>query len=617
MPTENARKHDDRRELLAAAIAPRTTNQEQRTVDVLFYSGCDVDRIDYWSGDRYVLRFDPAGADLSLLNNAAPVLDGHNRFEGAAGQNGVVVKAWKDADGWKATLRFSKRPDVDGLWGDIADGIVCKFSMGVELLEVTEERDKNNKLTTRTATSWRPYEISTEPIPADWGTQTLNRAEARQEGDGMPNTTTAGNPAQEKLTRDAALDEVCATFLKRGDIDGDFVAQLKAEGKSVEQAKSALIDHLAAKSEANPISGSHAINAAPGGKEKLAARMAEALACRYTGKEPSDPAREFMGARIADLARVCCERNGLRPSMDAASTIELAHTTSDFPNLLQGTGERMLLESYRAAQANIKRIARPSTASDFRTKSMLRLGEAPKLLQVNEGGEIKQGSRAEAAESYKLLTYARIFSITRNALINDDLSAFADFSRAWGIAAANLEGNVLVNLLYGAAGVGPTMSDTKALFSADHGNLLSPGAAISDTSLSAARLALRTMKGLDKDTLIEVAPRYLVVPAALETTAEKYLATIYPAQASDANPFGGGKLELIVEPRLDAKSATGWYVVGDPALCPVLEYSYLNGAPGPQVATRQGWEVLGMEFRCVLDFGAGALDHRGAYKGNA
>jgi hypothetical protein len=32
------------------------------------------------------------------------------------------------------------------------------------------------------------------------------------------------------------------------------------------------------------------------------------------------------------------------------------------------------------------------------------------------------------------------------------------------------------------------------------------------------------------------------------------------------------------------------------------------------MASRDGWEVLGVEFRVVLDFGAGVLDHRGAYR---
>ena len=119
-----------------------------------------------------------------------------------------------------------------------------------------------------------------------------------------------------------------------------------------------------------------------------------------------------------------------------------------------------------------------------------------------------------------------------------------------------LEAQKLTDLLYGAAGVGPTLStDSKALFHVDHGNLGS--GAIGVSGLNSARLALRTMKGLDGTTIIQVAPRYLVVPAALETTGEQALTSISAAQVSNANPFSG-TLEIVVVPHLDAHSAANW-----------------------------------------------------------
>ena len=49
------------------------------------------------------------------------------------------------------------------------------------------------------------------------------------------------------------------------------------------------------------------------------------------------------------------------------------------------------------------------------------------------------GSRAESVESFKLKTYAKIFSLTRQAIINDDLGAFADSASAFGRGAAQTE----------------------------------------------------------------------------------------------------------------------------------------------------------------------------------
>jgi hypothetical protein len=160
---------------LAMGMMPESVKEEDRTVDCLFFSGADIARVDYWTGDPYMLRFDPKGADLSLLNNGAPVLDSHSRWDGCAGQMGKVERAWEDGGKYYATLRFSKRadPKCEGMWTDIKDGILSKFSMGVELLETVEKRDAAGKLETKTATSWRPFEISVVSVPADFATTTL------------------------------------------------------------------------------------------------------------------------------------------------------------------------------------------------------------------------------------------------------------------------------------------------------------------------------------------------------------------------------------------------------------------------------------------------------------
>ena len=121
---------------------------------------------------------------------------------------------------------------------------------------------------------------------------------------------------------------------------------------------------------------------------------------------------------------------------------------------------------------------------------------------------------------------------------------------------------------------------------------------------------MRSQKGLDGVTPVNATARYLLVSATKETEAETVLAAIYPATTGNVNPFTG-RLELLVEPRL---SGNPWYTFADPAAMPVLEYAYLSSAPGPQMTSREGWDVLGMEFRVVLDFGAGVVDHRGAYR---
>jgi hypothetical protein len=188
------------------------------------------------------------------------------------------------------------------------------------------------------------------------------------------------------------------------------------------------------------------------------------------------------------------------------------------------------------------------------------------------------------------------------------VGAFGDISRRLGQAAANFEAQALVNLLIANAGLGPTMKDGQPLFHSTHGNVSTTGAAPSETTLSAARLAMRRQTG-PSGGLIVVEPVYVVVPPEMETATQKTLTAIQPVTLDNVNAFSN--LRLVVEPRL--VDAHRWYLSADPAAIDGLEFSYLSGAPGPQVQSRAGFHVDGLEVRVSLDWGAGFVEHRGWY----
>jgi hypothetical protein len=109
--------------------------------------------------------------------------------------------------------------------------------------------------------------------------------------------------------------------------------------------------------------------------------------------------------------------------------------------------------------------------------------------------------------------------------------------------------------------------------------------------------------------VIDIVPKYLVVPPDQETVAQKALTAIQATQTTNANPFSF--LTLIVEPRLT--NTTRWYLFGDPARNDTFVYSYLSGAEGPQIETQAGFYRNGVETRVSEDFGCGWLDYRNVY----
>ncbi len=585
-----------------ATLAPATADPEARTVEVIWSTGAPVRRRDMEGPYIERLSLAPAAVDLSRLEGAS-VLDAH-RQTAVRDVLGSVRSAAVDGKRGTALIQFSARPEVEPVWQDVLAGILRHVSVGYSVEDWAETTENSARVLT--AVRWTPHEISLVPTPADPGAHIRMETEmkdtaTREAADTAPTTETRAEANAEirSIARIAGLDQSWID----GQIDG---------GADPDTARRAAFEALAQRSA--PAIRTEQVRVEMGESQDdpalRARQMGEALYARINpGHELSEPARRYAYSTPVDMAKELLTLRGESTmALSPASLVTRAlHTTSDFPIILGDTVGRVLRDAYQTAPSGIRRLGRQTTARDFRAVNKIMLGEAPLLEKLNEHGEIKAGTMAEAREAYKVETWARKIGITRQVLVNDDLGAFADLARRMGQAAAETEARILVTLLEAGSGNGPTMSDGKTLFHADHGNKAGTGAAISDATLSAARLALRTQKGIE-DRTIRVTPRNLLVPPALETTAEKWLASIAPATAADVNPFSGA-LSLVVEPRLS--SATRWYVTADPGEIDGLEFAYLSGAEGPQVESRSGWDVDGVEIRVILDFGAGFIDHRG------
>jgi phage head maturation protease len=594
---------NDTTELLTrrANLAPASADRDARTVEVIWSTGAPVRRRDM--AGQYIERLSlaPEAVDLSRLQGAS-VLDAH-RQSAVRDVLGNVQSAAVDGQRGTAMIRFSARPEVEPLWQDVLSGILRHVSVGYSVEDWTETTENGARVLT--AVRWTPHEISLVPTPADPG------AHIRMENnmpDDIRSTVANDNGANTRATINTEIRSIASIAgLDQTWIDGQIDADADAD-----TARRAAFEALASRSA--PTIRTEQVRVEIGESQDdpalRARQMGEALYARINPRHQlSDPARRYAYATPVDMAKELLTLRGESTmALSPASLVTRAlHTTSDFPIILGDTVGRVLRDAYQAAPSGIRRLGRQTSARDFRAVNKIMLGEAPLLEKLNEHGEIKAGTMAEAHEAYKIETWARKIGITRQVLVNDDLGAFSDLARRMGQGAAETEARILVTLLEANSGNGPTLSDTKALFHVDHGNRAGTGAVISDATLSAARLALRTQKGIE-DRTIRVTPKNLLVPPALETVAEKWLATIAPATAADVNPFSGS-LSLVVEPRLS--SATRWYITADPSEIDGLEFAYLSGNEGPQVESRSGWDVDGVEIRVILDFGAGFIDHRG------
>ncbi|WP_211160104.1 prohead protease/major capsid protein fusion protein [Aromatoleum aromaticum] len=620
-----------------ASFKPATLNEETRTVELVWSTGAKVRRYDWWE-DKYYdeeLSLDAAHVRLDRLNAGAPLLKDHR----ASLDNtiGVVERAWIEGAEGRALVRFSEREDVAPIVADVKAGILRNISVGysVRKYEVIKEE---GAVDIYRAVDWEPAELSFVAIPADVDAQVrsapepgaertecifINRAQPATQGDpGMgTQATPAGNAPAETVNADQVRAEAIAAertrsteitaLCKRHNVA--LADKLIADGASIEQARAAILEHLATRDAAGTAGRTPQVQTLQDETDTRRAAVENAILNRAApGRHKlDDNGRQYRGLSLLEVGRSLLEAQGINTrGMDKLQLAQRAmHGTSDFPAILANVANKTLRAAYEAAPQTFRPFSKQATAPDFKQIQRTQVGDAPQLKKVNEHGEFTYGTIGEGKETYQLATYGRIIAITRQTIINDDLGAFTDMPAKFGRAAANLESDIVWGIVTGNA----AMADGVALFHADHGNLAGAAAAISVASLGLGRAAMRKQTSLDGQN-INVMPAYLLVPAALETVAQQYTSAAYVStKGADINPFAS-TLQVLAEPRLDAASATAWYLAADPAQIDTLEYCYLDGNEGVYLETRNGFEIDGMEIKARLDFAAKAIDHRGLFK---
>ena len=582
--------------------------------------------------------------DLTRLMDGAPVMLNHgmNRTEAAPLRLiGATTKAWINGGRGYVAVKLSRRDGMEGLVQDINDGIVRNISVGYQILERTLVKQTEGMPDEYRVTQWAPMEISIVDIPMD-ATVGLNRSadaggqpktnrytvvDLPDEGstlkglDMSENKNSASGGVQQPdidAIRTAAIAEErtraadIRTAVRSANLDATYADELVNSNVSIDAARAAVLGKLAERSNAEPKPSPGRIEMIGDETEIRRELMSESLLHRADPRQKiSDGARQYAGLTLAELARECLEVRGIKTrGMDKLQLVGRAFEgTSDLPAVLANVANKSLRQAYLSAPRTFTPWARQASAADFKTINRVNMSDAPVLEKVNESGEFHRGAVTDGKETYQLATVGKIIGLTRQAIINDDLGAFTRIPALFANAAANYESDTV----YGIVTANAALSDTIALFHASHNNLTGTGTALSIASLGVARALLRKQT-TPQGAVMNLQPKFLIVPAALETIANQYVSQNYvAAKSADYNPFAGA-LQVISEARLDANSALAWYLAADSAQIDTVEYCYLEGQNGVYIETRQGFDVDGMEIKARLDFAAKAIDFRGLYK---
>ncbi|MCR3909393.1 ATP-dependent Clp protease proteolytic subunit [Aeromonas hydrophila] len=369
-------------------------------------------------------------------------------------------------------------------------------------------------------------------------------------------------------------------------------------------------------SETGPLGSTAHIHAGNGNLIGDSVRASLMARCGHAQAESDN---RFGGYNLRELARASLDGRGISTgglSPMAFVGMAFTHTSSDFGKILLDVANKSVLQGWESAEETFDKWTRKGTLTDFKVANRIGLSDIPSLRRVREGAEYKHVTLNDTGATIQLATYGELFSITRQAIINDDLDMLTRVPGLFGAAARGTIGDLVYAVLTGNV----KMPDGKQLFHADHKNLLTGAdSAMAIKALSAAKTLMRGQKAVgvnDKPgRALNIRPGYALVPIELEDTAFQLInSTSVPgadANSGISNPLKGFA-EVIGEPRLSDASATEWYLAakgGD-----TIEVAYLDGMDTPWIEQQQGFTVDGVATKVRIDAGVSALDYRGLVK---
>ncbi len=301
---------------------------------------------------------------------------------------------------------------------------------------------------------------------------------------------------------------------------------------------------------------------------------------------------------------------------DHEGVLQAAFSTVGLSGILSNVANKFLLEGFMSVEDAWRQIASIRPVKDFKTITSYRMTGDMEYEEVGPDGELHHGTVGEESFTNQAKTYGRMFVITRQDQINDDLGALTVQPKKIGRGGA-----LKFNKVFWTA-----FMDNAAFFKTANKNYKAGATtALSIDSLTAAILLFLEQTDADGDP-VAVTPRKLLVPAALDVTATQLMSSLKLNETTTANKAKpsdnphAGKFDPVMsrylsDSNISGNSALAWHLLADPADLAVIEAVFLNGQQEPTVEQAMAnFNTLGIQFRGYFDFGVAKKEHRAGVK---
>lgn len=411
----------------------------------------------------------------------------------------------------------------------------------------------------------------------------------------------------EERTRQREIRALCAQHR----MDDDICESMIDAGTSQADAQAYILDAIANRMMINAPGGGSVI-VGESGRERLVEDVEAALEFRARLRDKVPSQNRFAHLPFLQMAAMFDPQRGmgspeetLRRAWKAQASADagITHTTSDFPTIFGNVLNKSLLKGYSEFPYTADRWTSEGSINNLQPAVKTGLGSFGLLAKVPEAGEYQSTTIDELSAQMQLEKFGKVFGITWEMMINDDVGAMVGIPLKMGQAARRsveteaytlLNDNVLVQ-------------DGTALFTVAHANGASD--VLAGPALQAGIAAIKKQKTASGENA-GLVPAYLVVPPDLEFTARDLVKQT--TTGGEANILSG-IVEVIVSPFLT--SATAWFLVANPTFNDTAEIAYLRGQTQPQLFSEMAWRTDGTEYKVRHVYDAAILDYRGFYRG--
>jgi hypothetical protein len=654
---------------IRADLVPSSFNKEKRTIDVTWGVGKKGLRWSPEIGYFYEeLSMDPSHVDMSrLASGNSPFKDNHQYGNDAVIGRVLSAKITNGVGGATVCLMDPaelRNDDAADTIKKVETGFLPNTSIGYNVFQYDRQPIVDGEdIPTYLATNWQPTEISTVPVGFDDEAVVRSKDETKtscvfinnipdkieevremdeKEKQRIEQERAAAAEKAQKETAERAAAEARATEKARQvEIRGiteklglgeDFAKRMCESDHDIAKVRELAIEE---KSKAQPTirNSNPTVTVSKDASDKWQEGASNWLVQRaggsvskavetHTGKKLE--AGEFRGMTLFEMARESLERNGVRTrGMDKMTLVGTAfthrsagmNTTSDFAVLLENTMHKVLLANYSVTPDTWRRFCKIGQLSDFRAHPRYRKGSFGALDAKLESGEFKAKSPSDGKkESLTAGTKGNIVTLSREAIVNDDMGVFSELAMDLGRAAKLTVEVDVYALLAQNGGLGPSMNDNNPLFHASHSNI-GTGAALSAAGIDGDRVVMASQKDPSGNEILDLRPAILVVPVGLGGQAKVINNSQYDpdtvANKSQMKPniVVGLFRDVVDTARL---SGTRRYLFADPSIAPAIEVGFLDGQENPFLESRDGFSFDGVQWKVRLDYGVGAIDYRGA-----